>query len=139
MIDVSMLAILLITIFFGVVLIGGIGRFNRQRIGLDRQYFAKQWKVIQGYKNSGGPGWQLAVMEADKLLDKALTERHFAGETMGERLKSAKGSFMKNDAVWQAHKLRNRLAHEQDVKLNIVVVEQALRAFKNGLKDLGAL
>jgi hypothetical protein len=135
----SLIALLAIAVLFGLLMLAGITRMNRQRSGLDKQYYEKQWGVITGYKNNGGPGWQMAVIEADKLLDNALSNRNFAGQTMGERLKSAKGSFMNNDAIWQAHKLRNRLAHEQNVQLNIVVVEQALRAFRNGLKDLGAL
>jgi transposase len=58
---------------------------------------------------------------------------------MGDRLKNARGSFMNNNAVWEAHKLRNRLAHEQNVQLNSFSVDQALKGFKAGLKDLGAL
>lgn len=130
------LAVILVV---AVILFAGIGGLNKKRSGLDHAYFEKQWKNIEAFKANGGAGLHLAIMEADKLLDHALKNRGYPGQTMGERLKSARGAFMNNDAIWQAHKLRNRLAHEQDVQLNSMTVDQALRGFKAGLKDLGAL
>ena len=61
-----------------------------------------------------------AVMEADKLLDQALKMRGVAGSGLGERLKNGKALLggMENEA-WQAHKLRNRLAHEVDARLSL--------------------
>lgn len=128
-----------VILIIGVALLAGIGGLNRRRSGLDHAYYQKQWTTIEGFKNNGGAGLQLAVFEADKLLDHALKNRGFGGETMGERLKSANRAFMNTNAVWDAHKLRNRLAHEQNVQLNGIVVDKALRAFRAALKDLGAL
>lgn len=129
---------LAVVLLIAVALFAGIGGLNRRRSGLDHAYYQKQWNMILSYKNNGGAGLQLAVFEADKLLDHALKSRGYGGQTMGDRLKDARGSFMNNDAVWQAHKLRNRLAHEQDVQLSGMAVDQALRGFRGALKDLGA-
>jgi hypothetical protein len=128
-----------VILIIGMALLAGIGGLNRRRSGLDHAYYQKQWATIEGFKNNGGAGLQLAVFEADKLLDHALKNRGFGGETMGERLKSANRAFMNTNAVWDAHKLRNRLAHEQNVQLNGIVADKALRAFRAALKDLGAL
>lgn len=129
---------LAVILIIAVVLFFAIGGLNKKRSGLDHAYYQKQWDTIVAYKNNGGAGLQLAVFEADKLLDHALKDRGYPGQTMGDRLKNARGSFMNNDAIWQAHKLRNRLAHEQNVQLNPIAVDQALRALRAGLKDLGA-
>ena len=135
----------MIIAFFVVIVVVGIGFLaavtagNKKRSGLDHAYYQKQWQAIETYKQNGGAGWQLAIFEADKLLDHALKGRGYGGETMGDRLKAARGAFMSNNAVWDAHKLRNRLAHEQNVQLNSVVVDRALHGFKAALKDLGAL
>lgn len=129
---------LAVVLLVAVVLLAGIGGLNKKRSGLDHAYYKKQWDMILSYKSNGGAGLQLAIFEADKLLDHALKNRGYPGETMGERLKAARGSFMNNDAVWHAHKLRNRLAHEQNVPLNGLTVDQALRGFRAALKDLGA-
>jgi hypothetical protein len=138
-VDSLPLIALAVILLVAVALFAGIGGLNKKRSGLDHAYFEKQWKNIEAFKANGGAGLQLAIMEADKLLDHALKNRGYSGQTMGDRLKAARGSFMNNDAVWQAHKLRNRLAHEQDVQLNGMMADQALRGFRAALKDLGAL
>lgn len=132
---IALAAILVI----GAAMLAGVTKLGRSRSRLDRAYFQKQWDLIESYKKNGSAGWQLAIFEADKLLDHALRTLNFGGETMGERLKDARRSLHSSDAVWSAHKLRNRLAHEQNVPLNGIVVDKALRGFKSGLKDLGAL
>lgn len=133
--DVILMVFLAIVVIAGLVLLVGMGQFTRRRSGLDNKYYRDRWSKIEQVQKMGEPGWQVAIIQADKLLDRALKERGFAGETMGERLKSAHAG----DKIWAAHKVRNRIAHESDVKLNAIVVNQALRGFKQGLKNVGAL
>lgn len=128
-----------VIVVVGVVFLAGIGALNRKRSGLDHAYYQKQWAAIEGFQKNGGAGLTLAIFEADKLLDHALKHRGFGGDTMGERLKSAQRAFMNTDAIWRAHKLRNRLAHEQNVQLGSGQAAQALASFRAALKDLGAL
>lgn len=133
------LIVLAIVLVMAVVMLAGMAARQRSRSGLDYAYYQKQWAIVLSHKTHGRPGYQLAIFEADKLFDHALKSKGFAGQTMGERLKNAKSTLRNNDAVWFAHKLRNRLAHEQDVPLDGIATEKALRAFKAGLKDLGAM
>lgn len=137
--DSAVLIGLAVVLVVAVASFAGIGALNKRRSGLDHAYYQAQWQKIEKIKGQGGHVGQMAVMEADKLLDQALKARGFAGDTMGERLKSANKAFMNANAIWDAHKLRNRLAHEQNVSLNNMTVDNALRNLKNGLKDLGAL
>ena len=81
----------------------------------------------------------MAILNADKLLDAALKELGYRGQTMGDRMKSAKVAFSNNNSLWSAHKLRNRIAHETDVKIGYTATRRALASFKQGLKDLGAI
>lgn len=81
----------------------------------------------------------MIVMEADKLLDQALRERGIQGETMGERMKVAKDTWSNANAVWTAHKLRNQIAHESGVVVSYEDARRALGAFKQALKDIGAI
>ena len=62
-----------------------------------------------------------ALLEADKLLDLGLKDKKTKGETMGERLKSAKNLFDNNlyNEIWQAHKLRNQMVHEDSEILSL--------------------
>lgn len=105
---------------------------------LNQKYFVSEWRYLQAMC-SNKDTWPLAIINADKLLDTALKKRRFAGKTMGERLVSAQRKFSNNDSVWFAHKLRNRLVHEQDIVLREKDVREALVGIRQALKDLGAL
>lgn len=87
------------------------------------------------------PMGQLAVSEADKLLDAGLKLVGVAGQTMGERLKSAEKRFptVLYNRVWEAHKLRNRLAHEVGVVLGASETKEAVSAFREALTALGLI
>lgn len=107
---------------------------------LDKSIYQQQWLTIQQSVKDDHGSMQLAILNADKLLDKALRQRGFAGETTGERMKSAalKKQFSQPQAIWEAHKLRNRIAHEE-VQLDRRQTSWALQNFRRALRDLGAL
>lgn len=81
--------------------------------------------------------WVKAVFEADKILDYVLTLKNVAGANLGEKLKNGKNLFSTVQVAWDAHKLRNHLAHEVDVKLARHEAERAVRFFKESLRQLG--
>ena len=116
--------------------VGALSRRLPRR--LDQQYFQARWEEILG-KVRTPEGMVLAVIDGDKLLDEALKKYGFKGKTMGERLVAAQRLISDNDAVWYAHKLRNRLVHEPSVRLKKREAQNALAGFKRGLRDLGAL
>lgn len=113
--------------------------FNRtSQRALDVTKYRSKWLTIeQQLKKDDAASHHLAVLNADKLLDHALREKGIAGETMGERMK--KVSWSNANSVWAAHKLRNQIAHEADVKLDYEMARRALASFKQGLKDIGAI
>jgi hypothetical protein len=105
---------------------------------LNMVYFTKKWRDLT--KLCGDPStWPLAIIDADKLLDEALRKSRVKGKTMGERLVTVQRALNDNDAVWFAHKLRNKLVHEDFDALKEKEVKQALIGFRQALKDLGAL
>lgn len=83
--------------------------------------------------------WVKAVFEADKILDYVLNLKNVVGTNLGEKLKNGKNLFGNVQVVWDAHKLRNHLAHEVDVKLARHEAERAIRLFKEGLQQLRML
>ncbi len=105
---------------------------------LNTEYFAKRWRDLQKQCGSRAT-WPLAIIDADKLLDEALRKSHVRGKTMGERLVTVQRELSNNDGVWYAHKLRNKLVHEQYDNLKEHDVKEALIGFRQALKDLGAL
>lgn len=83
---------------------------------------------------------RIAIIEADKLLDEALRLAGFRGENLGERLKKVTSNDLPNlNEIWEAHKLRNRLVHESDFKLNRATAERVLSIYSHALHELGIL
>jgi hypothetical protein len=57
--------------------------------------------------------WRLAILEADIILDELLSELGYTGDTIGDKLKKAhRGDFKSLDHAWEAHRIRNAIAHE---------------------------
>jgi len=96
-----------------------------------------RWVEIQTMQNSGPSGLKAALVDADKLLDYCMIGKGFAGETMGERLKSGGDRFNDLNAVWSAHKLRNQIAHEVDLDLVPNQVKRSIADLGNAIKELG--
>lgn len=70
-----------------------------------------KWKIVEGYMKSDHEAlWRIGIIEADALLDNTLRERGYQGKDMAEMLKSAR--FTTIDLAWDAHKVRNRIAHD---------------------------
>lgn len=113
-------------------------RSRHRKPRFDTARFQGRWQEIQKLCTVNTT-WPLAVINADKLLDEALKKSRLKGKTMGERLVSAQRRLSDNDSVWFAHKLRNRIVHEDVSKLKQQDIQAALRGFRQALKDLGAL
>ncbi len=72
-----------------------------------------RWERINSLMEGGSSSqWREAITEADIMLDDVLTERGYNGDTIGDRLKNAKSSsFHTLNEAWEAHKVRNEIAH----------------------------
>lgn len=102
-------------------------------------HFKNRWDEVQGLCKDSQT-WPLAIINSDKLLDEALKKHRYKGKTMGERLVAAQRELSDNDGVWHAHKLRNKLVHEDNLPpLKKKEVISSLAALRQALKDLGAL
>jgi hypothetical protein len=107
---------------------------------LDIEKYRMRWLAIEKQLNRNDvSSLSLTVLNADKLLDQALRERGIKGETMGERMKTTKDTWSNANNVWSAHKLRNQIAHEPEVIVSYDDARRALGAFKQALKDIGAI
>jgi hypothetical protein len=120
-----------------VVFLALLNLIARNQPGLDRAYYLDAWQKIH-IKSRAEETWALAVIDADKLLDHALRKKNFAGKTMAERMVSAKDVFTKRQLVWEAHKYRNQLVHEE-TKISQPKIISALQGYRTALKDVGAL
>lgn len=114
----------------------GIGK----RYGLsdaDKRRVQETWTNIETMLTEGKESQ--AIMEADKLLDFVLEHKGVPGENIGERLKNGKFLFRDIDTAWRAHKVRNQVVHDLDIKVSAHQARQTLDLFKRTLKDLKVL
>ena len=138
--DGLLIALVVAALLIGGLLIVFIQLTSRGHKQLNREMYQKVWRAIQrGAKAGSSDGLQMAIVKADKLLDKAMRDCGVAGATMGDRLKSRKGDWTDENGLWAAHKLRNQIAHETKVKITAQSFRRAMTSFEQALKDLGAL
>lgn len=133
-----MLAELMAILVGAVLLLVVINAAQRRSVSMDREYYHKKWVEIHTLARTSAAASRLAIIEADKLLDHALKESGWHGDTMGERMKQAGNALGNSNAVWTAHKLRNQLVHEQ-VHPKPIEIRRALQAYEQALKKAGAL
>ncbi len=131
--------------FASVLIFGGLAFIfisiakNSPR-ALDVDKYRSRWLAIETkLSRNDDSSHILCVLNADKLLDQALRDRGISGKTMAERMKNCQGKWTNGNGLWAAHKVRNRLAHETDAVIDYDRAKQALIAYKQGLKDLGAI
>jgi len=73
-----------------------------------------RWEHIQSLLEGASLSeWREAIIEADIMLDDVLARAGYAGDGVGEKLKSADPTkFRTLQDAWEAHKVRNQIAHQ---------------------------
>jgi uncharacterized membrane protein len=83
--------------------------------------------------------WKLAIIEADIILDEILKEKGYAGVSLGERLKSVSPTQLQSlDDAWQAHKVRNQIAHGgADFILTHKLAQDTIKQYRRVFHEFG--
>jgi|GEM_PF-465264 len=73
-----------------------------------------RWDRITSEINSDNEQqWRLAILEADIMLNELLDTLGYRGETMADKMRTVeRADFNSIDLAWEAHRARNRIAHE---------------------------
>lgn len=111
---------------------------KKEKPVLNRDLIVSKWREVEAMLREGSPAnYRQAIMEADKLVDMVLKTK-VPGDTMGERLKNARGLFHHQtyDRLWTGHKIRNKLAHEAEFEGLSSDAKMAVRNFEKALKEL---
>lgn len=98
-----------------------------------------RWAVIEGYLSSSNEAlWRIGILEADNMLREVLSEKGYEGADVGEMLTSAK--FNTIQLAWDAHKVRNRIAHEgSDYHLTDREAKRVFVLYEAVFKELKAI
>jgi hypothetical protein len=134
--EITSLILIIVAAVVILVLINLTGKTVSK--GIDKEHFRNEWNdaVMLLSKEEGK---ELSVVNADKLLDEALKCMGFRGSTMGERLVAAKNQIKDKDAIWAAHKLRNKIVHETKFKPSDAQLKAAMKSYHKTFKDMGVL
>lgn len=101
-----------------------------------------RWEEVQRHVNSERPNdWRLAIIEADILLGEALTKQGYAGNSIGEQLKSVSPQQLPSvQEAWDAHLIRNKIAHQgADYVLTQRDAREAIVKFERVFRELGEI
>ena len=75
------------------------------------------------------------ILEAENILDAVFKKRGYQG-TFADKLRAIGNDLPNVQSVWDAHKLRNRIAHEHGMTLSQHDIQQAMMAFERALHSL---
>lgn len=136
----TIIFLLIAIVLVGVMVFVAISLTSKKRYSFEKEEYQADWLHIENsLVKDNKATYTTAIIEADKLLDKALLEMGVPGKNMGERLKRAGDYFSQINSVWHAHKMRNQIAHEHGFKVEYLQAKRALASFKQALKDLEAI
>lgn len=99
-----------------------------------------RWREVVVHVNSQNSNdWRQAILEADVMLDDAITKRGYTGEGIGEKMKQVlKSDINTIDDAWEAHKVRNRIAHEgSSLELTQREARRVIGLYERVLTELG--
>lgn len=101
-----------------------------------------RWAEIQRHIRDDNPNsWKIAIIEADIFLEEILTTAGYVGATIGEKLKGANpNSFTTVQDAWEAHKIRNEIAHASgDFVLTRRAAQETLTRYERVFREFGAI
>ncbi len=96
-------------------------------------------RILEQAKGESEQAWRLAILEADIMLNELLDTLGYRGDTMADKMRGVdRAAFNTIDLAWEAHKIRNRIAHEgaahhlsaRETRRVIALYERALKEFR---------
>lgn len=97
------------------------------------------WQAIKDKIQSDNPAdWQWAIIEADKILEEMVKRMGYPGANLGERLKAVEVSdFLTLNEAWEAHKVRNQIAHEPGFQMDRHKAALTISRFERVFNEFG--
>ncbi len=102
----------------------------------------KRWKHIESLIGGSTPAeWREAIIEADIMLDEMLAREGYQGDGVGERLKQVEpADFNTLEGAWEAHKVRNQIAHEGSAfDLSATFARRTIAQYESTFREFGII
>lgn len=96
-----------------------------------------RWGKVHSHMGTDNENdWKQAILEADTMLDDILNSLGYRGESIGEKLKRVQpGEFKTLDDAWEAHKVRNRIAHEPGFHITHHEANQTIQRYRRVFEE----
>ncbi len=97
-----------------------------------------RWKrITQKIESINESDWRQAIIEADVILADLLTKMGYKGNGVGEQLKRVvRGDFETIDQAWEAHKVRNDIAHGgSEIVLNQMEARRVINLYRQVFEE----
>lgn len=102
----------------------------------------ERWdRILEHFVSPNPNDWRAAIIDADNMLEELITALGYSGATFGEKLKGINlNDFPTLQSAWEAHKIRNIIAHE-GVNYNLTERQKDItrRHFESVFKDAGVI
>lgn len=148
-----LLGLYLALLFTNIVLLlfqrGLSENYRRGTLGMDfpveltrkKNKTKKKWEEIKNLLKSGNQSlYKVAIIEGDNLIDEYIRKMGYGGSTIGERLENILPGQIENiDELKEAHKVRNRIIHEENFQLTKAEAEEVLSKYGHFLDDHNVL
>lgn len=101
----------------------------------------KKWTKIKKRLESGNVSqYKVAILEADVMIDKVLSDMSYPGKNLTERLEKINPAQLPNyEELKNAHQIRNRVIHEAGFSVDRKEAEEIVAVYENLLKNLELL
>ncbi len=95
-------------------------------------------RVLQEANSESDQSRRLAILEADIMLGELLDELGYRGETLADKMRQVpKAQFNTIDIAWEAHKARNRIAHESGYEIPPYEVKRLIGLYDKVFREFG--
>lgn len=97
----------------------------------------KRWAKVESLINSHNVNdWKQAIIESDIILDEMLEKMGYKGDTIADKLKQVEQSdFLTLNQAWEAHKVRNKIAHKADYVLSKSDADRTISLFRQVFEE----
>jgi hypothetical protein len=101
----------------------------------------REWKHVKDRLGTDSPTeWKLAILEAEHLMHKTMSEVGYQGENLGEQLAQIDGEMYDSlDAMRNVHAFRNQIVHDDEINVAHEQATEAVGIYYDFLDDLGVV
>lgn len=130
-----------------ILVLKGLGADIRQAIKgmkmpvVTKSKMQRRWMKIKSRLESDNVSqYKVAILEADSVIDKVLSDMGYAGKNMSERLEKLKPAQIPDyEGIKNAHQIRNRIIHEVDFSVGKKQAEETIEIYESLLRNLELL